>query len=123
MPEQDPAPKRPGTTDPRKKADPPPRCLDQVAIDAYLRRNGPWARHCGSAVKARREQLGLTVIEVARTCNIGPPTLYKIEGGSMVPSDAVRALLAYSLDIEPESLWAFPSRLEIELISAARASK
>lgn len=93
--------------------------LDSRAIGAHFGPGGWWARRCGDFVRRRRVELGVSAIDLARHCGIGPPTLYKVETGAMIPSDRVRVAIAYQLGVQPEAIWSFPSRNELELVSAA----
>lgn len=101
----------------------PPAGLDQDAITALFKPGGRWARERGALVKARRLELGLTKIELAERCKVREMTVYRVELGAMVPSDRLRALLAYALDCTPEDLWPFPPRLELEIVSRAGVAK
>lgn len=97
----------------------PPTELDPAAILALFRPEGPWAKERGAKVRKRRLGLGLSTLELADRCGVSQPTIYRVESGVFVPSDRLRALLAYHLQTKPETLWQFPSRDELELISQA----
>jgi transcriptional regulator with XRE-family HTH domain len=101
----------------------PPAGLDQDAITALFKPDGRWPRERGACVRERRIELGLTKIELAERCQIREATVYRIETGAMVPSDRLRAVMAYALDTRPEDLWVFPPRLELEIVSRAGAAK
>jgi transcriptional regulator with XRE-family HTH domain len=99
----------------------PPNGLDKAAIRALFKPDGRWARERGACVRERRIELGLTKIELAERCQVREATIYRIECGSMVPSDRLRAVMAYALDCAPEDLWVFPARVELETVSRAGA--
>lgn len=100
----------------------PPAGLDGDAITALFRPGGRWPRERGALVRERRIQLGLTKIELAERCQIREMSVYRVERGETVPSDRLRAVMAYALDCAPEDLWPYPSRLELEIVSRAGAS-
>ena len=88
--------------------------LDQAAITALFKPQGPWAKQRGTQVRQRRMRLGLTQIELANRCGVREATIHRIEMGIIVPSDRLRAVLGYVLESSPEAIWSFPSRTELE---------
>lgn len=96
----------------------PPAQLVQAAIRDLFQPSGRWARERGGNVHDRRVELGIPVVDLTDLCGVRAASIYRVEAGDMVPSDRLRALLAYHLDTRPESIWTYPSRLELELVSA-----
>lgn len=101
----------------------PPTELDQAALRDLFKPSGRWARERGSLVRARRTELGVNAADLTDLCGVRRASIYRVEGGVLVPSDRLRALIAYHLDTRPESLWTYPSRLELELVSAMAAKE
>ena len=93
--------------------------LDPDALADWFRPGGPWAKQSGAAVRQRRLRLGFTQIELAERCAVREATIHRIEKGQFFPSDRLRAHLGYALEVSVEAVWSFPSRTELEELSAA----
>lgn len=91
--------------------------LDPAAIFALFSHDSGWARSCGALVRSRRRELKLTVGDLAQLCAVREGTIYRIESGSMVASDRLRAIIAYHLEASPETLWPYPSRADLKSAS------
>jgi DNA-binding XRE family transcriptional regulator len=81
--------------------------IDPDALKAYLERE---ARHWGGRVRQRREDLGLTLEQVATLAGTTTQTIFKIEKGEISPRDHVRVGLAWALSTEVDRLFPLPSR-------------
>lgn len=67
-------------------------------------------QHWGSAVEARRSQLGLSQAQLATLAGITQQTVSKIEAGRMIPHDRLKLVLANRLGTEPGALFAWPPK-------------
>lgn len=79
-----------------------------------FRPDGPWAQECGSDVRQRRIAHNLTKIVLANRCGVREATIHRIETGAIMPSDRLRAIVAYHLGADPEEIWRYPSRRDLE---------
>ncbi len=95
----------------------PPTHLDTSAVGDLFRPTGDWVRKAGARVRKRRRNVGLTASDLARLCGVTEPTIYRVESGGFVPSDRLRAVIAYHLDARPETLWKFPTREQLEALT------
>jgi transcriptional regulator with XRE-family HTH domain len=62
----------------------------------------------GSAVAARRKELGFSQEFVANQCEVTQQTISKIESGRLIPMDALKIRLANTLGTTPGELFAWP---------------
>ncbi len=58
----------------------------------------------GNKVRSRREELGMTQMELAKSARISQAHISKTESGSFVPKDSTLIVLAVALRLEPEEL-------------------
>ena len=58
----------------------------------------------GNRIKSRREELGMTQIELAESARLSQGHISKTENGSFVPKDSTIIVLAVALRLEPEEL-------------------
>lgn len=96
---------------------PSPPELDRAAVYALFRPDSWWAQGCGAAVRDRRRELNLSVADMAYRCAVREGTIYRVEHGTMIPSDRLRATIAYHLDTPTEALWPYPSRADLKAAS------
>lgn len=71
-----------------------------------------------AAIRARREQLGLSQTELARTLGVTKSLLSHIEAGKRQPSEAQIATLAATLRLPPELLLVGTGRIPKDLLGA-----
>lgn len=71
-----------------------------------------------AAIRARREQLGLSQTELARTLGVTKSLLSHIEAGKRQPSEAQIATLATTLRLPPEMLLVGTGRIPKDLLGA-----
>lgn len=71
------------------------------------------ARVWGTAVKARRKHLGMTLEDVAGAAGTTPQTVHKVETGEIVARDHLRLGIAFALACEPAELFPVPTRAAI----------
>ena len=90
-----------------------PSALDTTVLATLFRPMGKWAIERGKAVEKRRLASGLTRAELAESCGLTVPTIWRIEAGRTVPSDRVRLAIAHHLSTTPEKLWRLPTADEI----------
>lgn len=65
----------------------------------------------GQRLRHRREQLGLSLCEVARRAGTGEPYYRRIERGEIGtrgPSDDMRMRIAAALSVRVEDVWSYP---------------
>lgn len=65
----------------------------------------PHAQTLGAALAARRHDLDLSRVELARRCHMSVADLRRIEEGQFVPSPSQAYQLADELQIDPEPLF------------------
>ncbi len=58
----------------------------------------------GNRIRNRREELGMTQIELAKSAKLSQGHISKTESGSFVPKDSTLIVLAVALRLEPEEL-------------------
>jgi transcriptional regulator with XRE-family HTH domain len=81
--------------------------VDLEQLRRYLKRE---QRFWGGRVRARREDLGLTLEQVADMTGSTAPTIFKIEQGKIAPRDHLRIALAFALATEVDRLFPIPNR-------------
>lgn len=84
--------------------------IDPERLRKYLQRE---CRFWGSAVRSRREELGLTLEQVAGLAGTTVQTLFKIEKGQIAARDHLRIALAFALATEVHRLFPMPDRATI----------
>lgn len=62
----------------------------------------------GKAIRARREELGLSRSQLATKVCVQNETIYRIERGQFAGSEATRMAIAAALAVEVSDLYAFP---------------
>ena len=85
--------------------------IDLDNLRRYLKRE---QRFWGSKVRARREDLSLTLEQVADMVGSTAPTIFKIEHGKIAPRDHLRIALAFALATEVDRLFPIPTRETIQ---------
>ncbi len=90
--------------------------VDPEALRHYIDRE---SRSWGRLVRARREDLRLTLDAVAGLAGTTPQTIQKIEKGQIQPRDHLRLALAFALCTEVERLFPMPDRQTVQRELAA----
>lgn len=85
----------------------PEPLINPEQLRAYVDRE---ARMWGRMVRQRREDLGLTLAQVAGLAGTNAQTVHKIENAVITPRDHLRIALAMALSTEVDRLFPFPSR-------------
>ena len=93
--------------------------LDATAVRAFFAPGGTWAKEAGQRIKRRRNELGLTLEQLAGLCSTTAQTLSTIEQGDLVPRDYLRASIAYALCESIDDIWRTLSRSRIAEVAAA----
>jgi transcriptional regulator with XRE-family HTH domain len=92
-----------------------------ASADAHETTVGP--RNLGSAVRARRSQLGLTLQALADRTGLSVPFLSQVETSFALPSLTSLFSIARELDTTPELLLAGPASAEIVLTRAGEGQR
>ena len=58
----------------------------------------------GNRIRNRREELGMTQIELAESTKLSQGYISKVESGSFIPKDSTLIVLAVALKLTPEEL-------------------
>lgn len=83
---------------------------DLDVLRAYIDRE---SRSWGRLVRSRREDLGLTLDQVAKLAGTTAQTIQKIEKGQIQPRDHLRLALAFALSTEVDRLFPMPDRATV----------
>lgn len=62
-------------------------------------------RQWGSAIKAQRQLLGMTVRQLAVACDVSVQAVYKWEAGAAAPRPHVQVDIARALNVDPSILF------------------
>ena len=58
----------------------------------------------GNKVRSRREELGMTQIELAESARLSQGHISKVESGAFIPKESTLIVLAVALRLSPEEL-------------------
>lgn len=62
----------------------------------------------GQSIRARRERIGLTQVQVAELAGISQPSIAQFEAGKFIPADRSKVALARALGTTPGELFPWP---------------
>ena len=81
--------------------------IDPEHLRAYMQRE---TRFWGRSVRQRREDLAMTLAQVAALAGTSIQTISKIEAGEIAARDHLRIALAFALSTEVDRLFPMPTR-------------
>lgn len=93
--------------------------VDIEVLRSIYAPRGEWAMRCGAAVRSRRQGLAFSMETLAELCGTTLQTIGRIEKGSLVPREHLKAAIAYALAVDVVLLWPALTRAEIHNRAAA----
>lgn len=57
----------------------------------------------GNKIRNRREELGLTQVELAKKAKVTQGSISRIEGNTLIPKATTLMVLAFALDLAPDA--------------------
>ena len=92
--------------------------LDNDSLRIYFGPRGEWARACGQRVKAKRIACHMTILTLATQSHTTAQTIQRVENGSLVPRERLRASISFALMTEPQMLWPYPTLVELAAVAS-----
>lgn len=93
--------------------------VDIEVLRSIYAPKGEWAVRCGAAVRRRRQGLGYSLETLAGLCGTTLQTVGRIETGTFLPREHLKAAIAYALAVDVVLLWPALTRDEIKSRAAA----